>query len=320
MAFHNGTRLASKISGWDEDIVCRSVNENTAFPIGSLSEIVIGAVLIRLAMRGKLSLGDCMREFFRSYPNEKDTVMDVLCYRSCYVPLSNIENWPSEHSLAAMHIMQQMRDSEPQHKRIGCVPLGYALIVALIEKITNESIQSYASKEIFSVLGMKNTYFGGGVGYGEDVLPVYDPNTDTYDFNHSLCHFGYPQVFSTADDLVLLIEAIREANRKTCKGLFVPAAAKLFLGGTEERRALLFHRDCEKGIADAQKSNYFPDFCSRNTYGRMSENGCTFLLDPEEDLSAVILTNGVDMRKWERACRYLYQRLYALTYGNVLRM
>jgi serine-type D-Ala-D-Ala carboxypeptidase len=175
-----------------------------------------------------------------------------------------------------------------EYSDIGFIILGIAL-----ERLADESLDSFCQREIFGPLGMAHTTFHPTTPLKASIPPTADDR----DFRHRVIQgevqdenasvlggvAGHAGLFSTADDLAVFAHAMLNGGHPILR----PATVELFSrresapDGTS--RALGWDTPSEP----SQSGNYF----SARSFGHLGYTGTSLWIDPARQLSIVLLTN-----------------------------
>jgi len=180
-----------------------------------------------------------------------------------------------------------------EYSDVGFIILGVAL-----ERLAEESIDSFCRREIFGPLGMLHTTFRPPASWRDSIPPTADDKTfrkrmiqgEVHDENASVmggvaAHAG---LFATADDVAIFANAMLEGGRPILR----PETLAVFTRGeasTNPIRGLGW----DKPSPPSQSGKYF----SRNSFGHLGYTGTSLWIDPDKQLSITLLTN----RTWPDA-------------------
>jgi D-alanyl-D-alanine carboxypeptidase len=141
------------------------VNANTVFRIGSLSKQFTAAAILLLAEQGKLEIDDKLSLYLPTFPRANEvTLRDLLNHTS------GIHNFTESQvidriSTSGVTVEELVADIAGQSPLYDFEPgtgwwysnSNYALLGAVIEKVSGKSWGAYMKSEIFDKLGMANT-------------------------------------------------------------------------------------------------------------------------------------------------------------------
>lgn len=142
-------------------------NENTIFNIGSISKQFTAMGIIRLQQKSKLSFDDDIRKYIPELPDfgHVITIRHMLHHTSGLRDIHSllaIAGWRDEDPRSNSDLMTVLKDQ----RDLNFVPgdeymysnTGYILLAKIIESVTGEPFINYMQKEVFTPLGLTNTY------------------------------------------------------------------------------------------------------------------------------------------------------------------
>ena len=182
--------------------------------------------------------------------------------------------------------------------------LNFITLAYILEKMTGMTLTEYAQKNIFDVMGMKNTSYSpkaqgksemmkliaptekqadGSVLLGE----VHDPLARVINKGNS----GNAGVFSNAEDIAILVAALMNGGEIN--------GARVLGKATIERMSSVPKETAKLGRSLGW-DNYSP-YASNNgnilhptkTYGHTGYTGTSIVIDPVNNISVILLTNRV---------------------------
>lgn len=190
----------------------------TKFRIGSLTKGFTALAIFQLHEKGFLNISDCIGKYFADYPDgEKITIYH------CLTNTSGVPNYTSftDFWLTSMRLpstLKQLIDSfknlqlnfEPGSK-FEYSNSGYALLTAIIEKVSGMSYADYIREKICNPLGMYNTGCDDGInvvpnlasGYSFWEKPIHSAHAD---LSFPLGAYG---LYSTTEDLHLWDKSLK---------------------------------------------------------------------------------------------------------------
>lgn len=141
------------------------VNANTVFRIGSLSKQFTAAAILLLAEQGKLKIDDKLSLYLPTFPRANEVILrDLLDHTS---GIHNFTESPviDRISTSGVTVEELVADIAGQSPLYDFEPgtgwwysnSNYALLGAVIEKVSGKSWGAYMKSEIFDKLGMADT-------------------------------------------------------------------------------------------------------------------------------------------------------------------
>jgi beta-glucosidase-like glycosyl hydrolase/CubicO group peptidase (beta-lactamase class C family) len=177
--------------------------------------------------------------------------------------------------------------------------VGYYLFLRLIEKLTNQSLDSYAAKTFYEPLGLNMTYKPLQHYNTKDIAPT---EKDTY-FRHQEVQgtvhdpdaalmggvAGHAGVFANANDVAVLMQMNLQ------KGVY---GGRRYFNSDTTIQFFAYNRQnekCRRGLGwDKPKfssGGLCSKFCSQQTFGHTGFTGTAVWVDPTYDLVYIFLAN-----------------------------
>ena len=305
----------------------------TVFDMASCTKPMATAISAMLLVeRGQLRLSDPVSMYLPGFKNwygeGKDSVTirveDLLTHTSglpAYAPvktLAEADGKPNPAKLMA-YIAGCKREFKPRaDMQYSC--LNYITLQNIIERITGQSLRTFAANNIFIPLGMKHTDFlpctsdksgklvntsqPRWVANGEQasltpIAPtekqpngtvkqgqVHDPLACTLNGGVS----GNAGLFSSAEDVATLCAMLQNGGMWGGKRILSPLTVKAMRSVPQEFNS--FGRSLGWDVSSAYASNQ-GDLLSPEAYGHTGYTGTSIVIDPVNDLSIVLLCNSV---------------------------
>lgn len=283
---------------------------NTVFDLASLTKPVATAIsAMVLIERGELRLLDKVNLFIPDFApwidstgRKKDIrVMDLMTHTSglpAYATVTELQKKygsPNPDGLID-YIAAWRRDFEPQTDfQYSC--LNYIVLQRIIETVSKQNLRDFAKQNIFDVLGMKHTDFQP---QGETLLRtaptekqadgsvlkgiVHDPLARVMNGGIS----GNAGLFSDANDLAVLAAALLNNGEYNGKRILSPLGVKAMR--TIPRSVSTLGRTLGWDVFTAYASNN-GDLLGPNTYGHTGYTGTSMVIDPDNNIAVILLTN-----------------------------
>ena len=198
------------IANLDYDI---KITPETVFDIGSVSKQFTAACIVLLENEGKLSLDDDIRKYvpeISEFDEGKITIRNLLHHTSGlrdYLGLMSLsgisfDDYFTEQTGLDILARQNELNFAPGSEYLYSNS-GYLTLAIIIRRVSGESIGTFAQKNIFTPLGMKNTFiYEDGAKVVKNRAIGYSKDGDEYKREH---HFdfvvgGDGQVYTTVED------------------------------------------------------------------------------------------------------------------------
>ena len=305
----------------------------TVFDMASCTKPMATAISAMLLVeRGQLRLSDPVSMYLPGFKNwygeGKDSVTirveDLLTHTSglpAYAPVKTLAEADGKPNPAKLmtYIAGCKRESKPRaDMQYSC--LNYITLQNIIERITGQSLRTFAANNIFIPLGMKHTDFlpctsdksgklvntsqPRWVANGEQasltpIAPtekqpngtvkqgqVHDPLACTLNGGVS----GNAGLFSSAEDVATLCAMLQNGGAWGGKRILSPLTVKAMRSVPQNFNS--FGRSLGWDVSSAYASNQ-GDLLSPEAYGHTGYTGTSIVIDPVNDLSIILLCNSV---------------------------
>lgn len=210
------------IANLDYDI---KITPETVFDIGSVSKQFTAACIVLLENEGKLSLDDDIRKYvpeITEFDEGKITIRNLLHHTSglrdylglMYLSGISFDDTFTEETGLAILARQNELNFIPGSEFLYSNS-GYLTLAIIIRRVSGESIGSFAQKNIFTPLEMKNTFiYEDGAKVVKNRAIGYSKEGDEYKREH---HFdfvvgGDGQVYTTVEDFFKWSENFKDNN------------------------------------------------------------------------------------------------------------
>ena len=287
---------------------------NTVFDLASVSKPVGTAIaFMQLVEQGRVRLTDNVPMYIPGSKPWTDTitgrkieirVVDLLTHPSGlppYAPVATIvEQSGAPNPTALMSwISNCKRDFKPTSDfQYSC--LNFVTLQNILQNITGMKLMDYSKKNVFEVLGMKNTTYNPSGELLKLVAPtekqkdgsvllgrVHDPIANILNDGNS----GNAGVFSNAEDLAILAAALMndgEYNGKRVLGkLTLETMTRVPAQVMSEGRSLGW--DNFSSYASNNGNLFHPD----RTFGHTGYTGTSFIVDPVSKTAVILLAHRV---------------------------
>lgn len=271
------------------------VTAETMFDLASVSKVVgTTAMAMLLYERGHLDLdvpvAGILPRFARGDVRRQDVTVRMLLAHSsglpAYVRLYRDAHTREQLLEAALAVpLEADPDTRTAYSDIGFIILGAAL-----ERIADESLQSFCAREIFGPLGMHHTTYCPPSHLRAGIAPTQDDREfrgrivqgEVQDENAGVLGgvAGHAGVFSPAADLAAFAHCMLQGGRPVLR----PDTVALFTRrhGTSSRAL-----GWDTLSAPSQSGKYF----SPGSFGHLGYTGTSLWIDPERRLAVVLLSN-----------------------------
>jgi len=274
------------------------ITAETKFPVASITKQFTASCIAMLILENKISLDDDIRKYLPDFPFLGDTIR----VRHLIYHMSGLNDYPesiilSGDDLQSNYSYAEVLDIVYSQKKLLFKPgdkfqynnSNYVLLAKIIESVSGENLNDFASKRIFEPLGMKNTKFVDNTS-----LPVFNKAvgyTKTADGQYLEFDINTPcigsgnLVISLGD--MLLWEKNFHSNTVFPKGYRELVTAKPTFNNGEESP---YTFGLEHGIFNGMKTLFHGG--SVNAYKAIN------VRFPEYNTSVVVLANSFYVCDW----------------------
>jgi Beta-lactamase class C and other penicillin binding proteins len=171
--------------------------------------------------------------------------------------------------------------------------ISFILLGVLLERVADESLDTFCQREIFGPLSMTRTTFNPASGWKESIPPTADDQTfrhrviqgEVQDENASTLGgiAGHAGLFSAAEDLATFAEAIL--------GRGVPLFRSSTIEHFTRREALPADTSRALGWDTPSSPSQSGKYFSPRSIGHLGYTGTSLWIDPDRQLSITLLTN-----------------------------
>ncbi|SDW77036.1 serine hydrolase [Paenibacillus sp. CF384] len=309
------------------------VTAATRFNIGSVTKPITGALVLKLAEMGVMSLHDEVKRYVPEFHFGNITLHHLLTHTAGYDG-ANFIDWP------------QSGDREAYLQRIYAVDClkyepgsaneyythGYSILMDVLERATGCSIETFARSHLFDPLGMSATSYEASFdpqfpkqalcAKAIDSLPLHSDTMapEKHLANHAVT--GDSGIYSTAEDLLRFADMMMRRGYQGGKRIFAPATIDLMLReSTNGRfgRTPIFWKKTEldmHGTTNVDVHRCFGDLNSPFAVGHNGFSGCMLVIDPLYDVACAIVTNSRRLHNDGRNYKRWLNVLLAAEFSN----
>ncbi len=144
------------------------ITTETVFQIGSMSKQFTAVAILQLASKGLLTLNDEVTKFYPNFPYKGITIRMLLTHRSGlpnYIYQFENNTTINRNRLLTNQEMVELLSKKAEkpyarpNKFYQYSNTGYALLAAIVEKISGLRFDEYVKKNIFEPLNMSHSFF-----------------------------------------------------------------------------------------------------------------------------------------------------------------
>lgn len=284
---------------------------NTVFDLASCTKPLATATSVMILIeKGMIGLNDNVASYlpgFSNFTEGKDEkqikIIHLLTHTSglpTYAPVSALEKrtgLPLPQVLT-LYIDSCRREFEPgSNMKYSC--LNYITLQHIVETVSGKNLRDFCKENIFDVLNMAQTDFNPSDEMKIECAPtekqkngsvlkgvVHDPLARVMNEGIS----GNAGLFSNVNDLGILVAALMNGGEINGKRILSPLSVNLMTTLPESLKK--FGRTPGWDMSSAY-SGCKGDLFSSSTYCHTGYTGTSIVIDPENDIAVILLTNRV---------------------------
>ena len=238
----NGKVIYEDTFGYKDFVNRDTLEINTKFQLASVSKPLTSYAILLLKQQGKLSLQDSVQKYFPKFPYHGVTIRLLLIHKSG-IPEYNYfadKYWENKHiPITNIDVINLMFEKDITRyylpdKKYNYINTNYAVLAAIIEKVTGKRFEDFMKEEIFDPLQMHNTviYRKGNEKNIENIAIGYHKRRVRAEDNYQNGVVGDKGVYSTVEDLLKFDQALyngKLVNKNNLEEAFKPAHKRLYI-------------------------------------------------------------------------------------------
>jgi uncharacterized protein YbbC (DUF1343 family)/CubicO group peptidase (beta-lactamase class C family) len=319
-AIHEGNIPgAVLIIGHNGQVICRkaygsraleprreAMTLDTIFDLASLTKVIVTTTAVmQLFEHGAIRLNDPVAKYlpeFAQNGKEDITIRQLLTHYSGLEPDLDLKTvWEGKETAYRMAFAESPQD--PPGSKFSYSDINFIVLAALVERVSGETLDQYATRHIFAPLKMTHTRFVAPVAWRSKIAPTqYDENEHML---RGVVHdptarrmggvAGHAGLFSTADDLAKFAQALLNGGG----GILSPRSVEKMTHPEQPPSAPVL-----RGFGwdiDSPYSSNRGDLLPVGGYGHTGFTGTSMWIDPTTQTYIILLTNAVHPRGKENA-------------------
>ena len=304
------------------------VTPDTIYDLASLTKVVATttAAMI-LSERGVLALDRPIALYLPDFVDGYDTadplqaargeitVRHLLAHTSGLPAYEQFFLRAREKSHALAEALALPLEASPGEKTIYS-DVGFILLGAILERVSQQNLDKFCDLEIFSPLGMSDTRFNPPETFWDRIAPTENDSKfrkrlirgEVHDENAWVMGgvAGHAGLFGTATDLArfcsMMLAGGKAGNRQILKPETIREFTRPWPAAQGAARALGWDKPSEP----ASCGRHF----SASSYGHLGFTGTSIWIDPEKELFVILLTNRVHPSRTNEAIRQIRPALH----------
>ena len=273
---------------------------DTVFDLASLTKCIATATsIMKLVEQGRIRLGDSVATYLPDFAQngKKDiTIRDLLTHYSGMPPDLDLKSAWSGREMAYEMAMSE-KPINPPGSQFVYSDINFETLGFLVEKITGQTLNEFASANIFVPLGMSHTRFLPPREWESRIAPTqYDEQGQML---RGVVHdptarrmggvAGHAGLFSTADDMALFAEDFLSGFTVLSQSAVDKMASPQQPPNATALRGLGWD-------IDSPFSTNRGELLPVGSFGHTGFTGTSLWIDPVTDTYIILLTNAVHPR------------------------
>lgn len=284
---------------------------NTVFDMASCTKPMATAIsAMILYERDSIRLHDNVNLYIPAFlylnePNQKGniTIQNLLTHTSglpSYAPEGQIKKrYGAPNPIGFMQYIDSCKRNFTPSCNMEYSCLNFITLQHVIENVSHKSLRDFAKANIFDVLGMKNTDFNPSGEMLQNCAPtsrladgtvlkgiVHDPLARELNGGVS----GNAGLFSTANDIAILVTALQNGGEWNGQRILQPLTVKEMITVPDSLKK--FGRSLGWDVSSSYASCK-GNLLSANAYCHTGYTGTSIVVDPDNDVAIILLTNRV---------------------------
>jgi CubicO group peptidase (beta-lactamase class C family) len=175
--------------------------------------------------------------------------------------------------------------------------IGFIILAAALERIADETLDSFCQRELFGPLGLARTAYNPPATWRDSIPPTADDRSfrnriiqgEVQDENASVLGgvAGHAGLFATAEDLATFAHIVLQVGRLLRPEILRPEALALFTRREASPAGTSRALGWDTPFSPSQSGKYF----SASSFGHLGYTGTSLWIDPQRQLSITLLTN-----------------------------
>lgn len=211
------------------------LNKESGFQLASLSKTFTAISILKLVQEGKLSLDLTVKDYYPEFPYEGVTLRSLLSHRSGlpYYEYSFDQKVRSENLFPDNQDIMKWFSESPNPPKPFNLPdhffsynnTNFAILAAIIEKVSQKSYDTFLEEEIFKPLGMEHSRVSRGLTDSTANRTFGYQNGQKIAFDHFDNVLGDKGLISNTSDLLKWYQALRGekiVNKELLREAYTP--------------------------------------------------------------------------------------------------
>jgi CubicO group peptidase (beta-lactamase class C family) len=295
---NGSTVLQGAVGRFTYDETSQDVTLTTTFDIASVTKVVgTTSIAMLLYQRGELNLQqpliELLPEFEQADRRRRLVTIEMLLAHSSGLPayVRLFERVRDRESLLRLALEVPLEQDPGTHAEYS--DIGFIILGELLERISGESLDSFCSREIFALLGMRSTCFRPN----PELRSSIPPTRNDQDFRHRVVQgevhdenasvmggiSGHAGLFSNTTDLMRFSASMLGLGTQLFRDETIDRFTRWRTTPSGTSRALGW----DTPSSPSQSGKHF----SPRSFGHLGYTGTSLWIDAERNIAIALLTN-----------------------------
>lgn len=298
----DGALVWSEGYGYHDYNKTTAVSDNDVYDLASLTKVMgTTTAIMKLVDEGRLALDDKVAEYIPEFDTDEKrmiTIEQMLLHTSGLPAFKVYVDKLKTRGEIMEAIKNEPLEYEPGEDYVYS-DLGFILLAEIVEEISGDRIDLYLRNNFFAPMGMYSTHYNPKAvgGWMTRRIPpteidiVYNRGTVQAVVHDERAYFmqgvaGHAGLFSNARDIAIFTQMLLNGGTYAGRDYLSPGVIEQFTSHQSPINQRAYGFD--------MKSNGFStagSLTSENSFGHTGFTGTSLWVDPNENISIILLTN-----------------------------
>lgn len=207
----NGKIIFEDYKGYANFETKTPISQTTALHLASVSKVMTATLVLKLVQENKIDLNEKVQTYLPDFPYQNTTVRTLLNHRSGLPHYSrfseSVKGWNSRKVLSNADVLDYLKRYKfallaKNDTKFNYCNTNYAMLSLIIEKVTEKSYAEAMQEQIFTPLGMNDSFVIDFEKQKKDVSQSYKSSYVNHGWDQFDAIYGDKNIYSTPRDLV----------------------------------------------------------------------------------------------------------------------
>ncbi|MCB0443000.1 MAG: beta-lactamase family protein [Flavobacterium sp.] len=207
----NGKIIFEDYKGYANYASKTPISKTTALHLASVSKVMTATLVLKLVQENKIDLNEKVQTYLPDFPYQNTTVKTLLNHRSGLPHYSrfseSVKGWNTKKTITNEDVLDYLKRYKfallaKNDTKFNYCNTNYVMLALIIEKVTGKKYAEAMQEQIFSPLGMNDTFVIDFVNQKNTVSQSYKTNYVNHGWDQFDAIYGDKNIYSTPRDLV----------------------------------------------------------------------------------------------------------------------